>query len=350
MKKTYFILLINLILILNLFAGCNSTPKKEKFTDYSFDYFDTATSIVGYEKTREEFDAVCVDIKHKLEEYHRLYTIYNSYDNLNNMRTVNSQKNSVSVDKKIIDMLLFSKEMYSNTNGKFNIAMGSVLSVWHDYREEGMLDPKSAKLPPMEVLQSAADHTDINKILIDTDNNTVTLQDDKMSLDVGAVAKGYAVEQVAQWMESKGISGYILNVGGNVRTVGKRPDGTSWTVGIENPDKSDSEKEYIAYLSISDMAVVTSGSYQRFYTVNGINYHHIIDPNTLMPSENFISVSVLSPDSGKADILSTALFSMNYNEGKELIESMPDTEAMWVMPDGEQLFSSGFKKFCVNLD
>ena len=165
-----------------------------------------------------------------------------------------------------------------------------------------------------------------------------------MTLDVGAIAKGYAVEMTAKALEERGVTGYVLNVGGNVRTVGAKGDGEPWVVGIENP-QDDPENPYLAYLDLSGESLVTSGSYQRFYWVDGERYHHIIDPNTLLPAKGFTSVSVVTKSSALADALSTALFCMSMEEGMELIASLPDTEAMWVTDTGEKLTSDGFSAF-----
>ena len=332
------------IVLMLLLSSCKEQVK-EKFTAYYFDYFDTATTIVGYADSKEEFDKVCSDIVAELEEYHKLYTIYSKYDGLTNLYSINKSKGAVSVDEKIIDLLLFSFDAYLLTNGNTNVAMGSVLSLWHDARTHGEKHPESAKLPDMDKLILAAEHTDINNVIIDDDSNTVTFLDGEMSLDVGAVAKGYAVEAIAKGLEADGVSGYLLNVGGNVRAVGARADGTPWTVGIENPDAKGTDDAYLAYLSVENEAVVTSGSYQRYYYVDGKAYHHIIDPETLMPGENFRSVSVICGSSGIGDALSTALFCMTYEEGRELIESLEDVECMWLFPSGEIKYSSGFEKY-----
>lgn len=340
MKKLFFAFLI--LVCLFTFSACEKQP--EKYSAYYFDFFDTATTIVGYADSKEAFDAVCEKIHAELTEYHRLYTIYTRYDGLNNLCAVNTVKGTVSVDAKIIDMLSFAKEMYTLTGGKTNVAMGSVLSLWHDARTHGTRHPESAALPPMDKLTSAAEHIDIADLKLDNTAGTVTLEDPAMSLDVGAIAKGYAVEQVARRMEAEGITGYLLNVGGNVRTIGTRADGAKWAVGIENPT-GDAENPFIAYLSLAGESVVTSGAYQRFYTVNGENYHHIIDPQTLMPAAYFQSVSVICKDSGLGDALSTALFCMTDEAGSALIESLADVEAMWVLPDGTQKYSTGFSVY-----
>lgn len=343
--KRGFLCLVAAVLLIVALISCAPQEQKNKYSTYSMDYFDTVITITGYESSQEEFDKTAAEILSQLGEYHRLYTIYHRFDGLENLCTVNELKDgehrTVKVDRRIIDMLLYAKEMYNVTDGMMNIAMGSVLSLWHNYRAVGMDSPENASLPPLDMLEKASLHTDISKIVIDAENGTVTLTDPLMKLDVGAIAKGYATECVARSLEEKGITGYILNVGGNVRTIGSKPDGSEWTVGIENPDGD----EYLAYLKLNGQSLVTSGSYQRFYYVDGKPYHHIIHPETLMPSEGYVSVSVVCPDSGMADALSTALFCMEYEDGVDLIELLDEVEAMWVTENGEKLFSSGWKQY-----
>lgn len=344
MKKIIFCIISAICILI---SGVSCTQKdKTKYSTYSMDYFDTVITITGYEKSQADFDKQSKEILDMFKEYHRLYSIYHRFDGLNNMCTINQLDDgvhpTVKVDKAIIDMLLFCKKMHAMTDGKLNVAMGSVLSLWHDYRTIGKDNPSQASLPPMDKLQEASAHTDISNLVIDEKNSTVTVTDPQMKLDVGAIAKGYAVEQVALALTEKGVSGYVLNVGGNVRTIGSKPDSTDWSVGIENPEGGD----YIAYLNVSDMSVVTSGSYQRYYYVDGKPYHHIIQPETLMPAQNgYLSVSVLCKDSGLADALSTTLFCLPKAEGLKLIESLNDAEAMWVLEDGTKAYSSGWNKY-----
>ena len=322
--------------------------KKDKYVTYCLDYFDTATTITGYEKDQKTFDKVSGEMLELLGEYHRLFTIYHRFDGLENLCTINKVQNgahqTVTVDKRIIEMLSYAKEMYRVTGGRINIAMGSVLSIWHDYRTAGIDEPWAAELPPMDLLEKAAEHTDINDLIIDEKNSTVTIADPQMTLDVGAIAKGYAVEMVARHFEEKGITGYVINVGGNVRTLGTKPNGEKWIAGIENPN-TDSEEAYVSYLALAGESVVTSGSYQRYYTVGDKNYHHIIDSSTLMPAEGYLSVSVICKNSAEGDALSTALFCMSLEEGLALVESLDDVEALWIMKDESTRSSSGFSKY-----
>ena len=148
-----------------------SNVQKQSYKAYNFNYFDTVSTIVGYEATESEFAAVSDEALNLLGEYHKLFDIYNEYDGMVNLCTLNKlvdgQHQKLKVDRKIIDMLLYAKEMYTLTDGRMNVAMGSVLSIWHDYRDAGTEQPSKAQLPPMDKLQQAAKHTDINSIIID---------------------------------------------------------------------------------------------------------------------------------------------------------------------------------------
>lgn len=347
MKKQldYTIIAICLLICLALSSCGTAKVQKKQYSTHSMEYFDTVITVIGYENSQEEFDAIAENILSELGEYHRLYTIYHRFDGMENLCTINELSDgthrTVKVDPRIIDMLLYAREMYDLTDGTVNIAMGSVLSLWHNYRKVGMDNPVNASLPPMDKLKEAALHTDISKMIIDEENFTVTLTDPLMKLDVGAIAKGYATERVTQSLEDQGITGYVLNVGGNIRTIGIKPDGSPWNIGLENPVSD----EYLAYLQLSGNSIVTSGSYQRYYYVDGKPYHHIIHPDTLMPAEGFVSVSVICENSGFGDALSTALFCLPLEKGLSLIESLPETEAMWLAEDGVITVSSGWNKY-----
>ena len=352
MLKKFVSLALCCILMLISFCSCNTEQGEQnnlqKFSATYIEYFDTASTIVGYEETEEEFDAICEFIEKELKTYNNLYDIYKSYEGVNNIRTINlnAGKEPVKVDKRIIDLLDYCKEIYAITDGTVNVAMGSVLSIWHDYRTWGINSPSTAELPPIERLKAAAKHTDIEKIVIDRENGTIFLSDGEMLLDVGAVAKGYATECIAKALKEKGVDKYALNIGGNIRTIGTKGDGTPWSAAVTNPDKT-SEKPYLMSVSLNDQVFVTSGSYERFYTVKGVNYHHIINPETLMPENTFSSISILAKDSGLADSLSTAVFNMTYEEGEKLIESLDGVEAMWVTSENEILYSDGFKDIII---
>lgn len=335
-------------------SGCASEPVAnvpERRTKTYFDYFDTVSQIIGYEDDEQAFEEVCENIRAMLEKYHMLCDIYHGYDGMNNLYTVNKNAgvSAVSVDEWLIDMLLYAEDMSGRTGGMFDVTMGSVLSIWHDHREQAISNSDEASVPDMQQLKDASVHTGYDKLVIDEENMTVYITDPQMSLDVGGIAKGYAVNCIVNYLCDAGVSGYALNIGGNISVIGAKPDGTpegeKWTVGIQNPDL-DSDTPYVCSIDISDMSVVTSGDYQRYYYVDGVKYHHIINPYTLMPQNNFSAVSVVCSDSGLGDCLSTALFNMSVEEGKEMLHSelfsSYDIEVVWILPDGSMQMTDGF--------
>ena len=224
--------------------------------------------------------------------------------------------------------------------------MGTDVKILHDYRTSGINDTANAILTSMESLQNAAEHTDINDSIINEEASTVYLADPEMSLDVGSIGKGYAVQRVAEYARELGYDNLVINCGGNVATVGPKIDETNWIFGIQNPDL-EASNDVIKRVSITDKCLVTSGDYQRYYVVDGIEYCHIIDPDTLMPADYYKSVSIIANDSGLADALSTALFNMPYEEGLALINSIDDAEAIWVFEDGSIKYSENFGDYIV---
>lgn len=186
-------------------SACSMQKEKVRYSKAYLEFFDTVTQIVGYEEDEETFSQNCEKVYSLFEEYHQLTDIYHSYEGVNNVRTINRSAGiePVKVDEKLIDLLEFSKEMYTVTNGKCNIAMGSVLSIWHKYREQGIDDPESAELPPVEDLVSASEHCSIDDLIIDRAAGTVYLSDPEMSLDLGAAAKATPWKEPQSFLPAK---------------------------------------------------------------------------------------------------------------------------------------------------
>jgi len=326
-------------------AGCRpqSTPQTVRCEETFWDLFDTVITVSAYRADQAAFHAEAQAAYDQLAFYHRLYDVYNDYEGLNNLKTVNDNAGvaPVEVDRAIIDLLLEAREMYALTGGRVNVAMGSVLSIWHQYRQDGLADPDHAALPPMDDLRLAAAHTGIEAVVIDETASTVYLSDPDLRLDVGAIAKGYAAERTCQALTEQGYTSLLLNVGGNLRAVGgKDGAGAPWRLGIQDP--AGGAQDYLWAAELAGGSLVTSGSYQRYYTVDGVDYCHIIDPDTLMPAAFCVSVTVCTEDSGRADALSTALFTLPPEEGLALVDSLEGVEALWVLSDGTYQATDGF--------
>ncbi len=331
--------IVAIALLIGLLCGCKAPQAERKSYDATFlELFDTVTTIKGYADSQEAFTQVAQAIYDDLERYYQLFDIYNDYEGLNNLKTVNGQAGiaPVVVDRAIIALLLDCKEYYALTGGKVNVAMGSVLRLWHEARNDGLDDPVNAYLPHQEALEEAAMHISLDAVIIDEENSTVYISDPKVQLDVGAIAKGWAAQRVAE----NAPAGLLISVGGNVCATGpKDENGTPWRVGIQNPDGGD----YLHTLNITGGSLVTSGDYQRCFVVEGKIYHHIIDPQTLYPSEYWRSVTIYCDDSGLADALSTALFLLPLEEGMALLKQT-GAEALWIDGEGNLYYSDHFEE------
>ena len=330
-----------IVLALLLLTGCVSLRQETaQLTQYNATFlslFDTVTTVVGRYPSEKEFSEVTQVFHDQLLEYHQLFDIYNDYEGLNNLKTVNDNAGiaPVEVDSRIIDLLTDCRTYYNLTGGKVNVAMGSVLNLWHIARNDSIDDPTQAYTPDPDALAEAAKHCTFDTILIDPEAGTVFITDPQQRLDVGAIAKGWSLQRVAE----QSPSGLLVSIGGNVFATGPKDDaGTPWVVGVTNPDGGN----YLHTLNIPYGSVVTSGDYQRFYQVEGVTYHHIIDPVTLFPSNHWRSVTIVCDDSGLADALSTALFLLPQADGQALLDSC-GAEALWMDLEGDLHYSTNFE-------
>lgn len=332
------------LLAASLTACSGQAEKIEPKGKAYFEYFDTVSYVYSYAgDPAEQFEQRSAEVSGILADYHRLFDIYHEYSGINNLCTVNKNAGGepLEVDRKLIDFLIYARELYELTGGEMNIAMGSVLRIWHDHRTQASDDPSAATVPDEAQLREAAEHADFTLLEIDEAACTVRLTDPEASIDVGALGKGYATERAAEYLESVGAQSYVLNVGGNIRIIGTKPDGEGWVTGVRDPASPDGE--FAIRLKISDTSCVTSGVYERYFTVDGVRYHHVIDRDTLFPADYFDSLTIITKDSALADALSTALFCMSYEDGLALLERMDGVDALWIFSDGEIRYTSGLE-------
>lgn len=219
---------------------------------------------------------------------------------LNHEKSINASFDTLAVLKK-------AKDIYTLTNGAFDITTEPLMRLW------GFYTGLENRVPTKNEIDNALKNVGAEHIKIDNEN---IILDEGTSLDLGGIAKGYASSRAAQILKENGISSAIISLGGNVRTLGPKPDGSDWRVAIADPD--DNSKE-IGTLAVSNKAVITSGGYQRFFESRGQIYHHIIDTKTGYPAKSGLkSVTVVSEDDTVADALSTGLFVMGLEKSKKL--------------------------------
>jgi thiamine biosynthesis lipoprotein len=352
MKKVLHILLTALLIPVIILFPIAKAEEPKRYTNHFFDTFDTIVSLIGYAPNQETFDNAFQTVKDRFTYLHRLFDKYNAYEGINNLYTVNHQaaQAPVKVAPEMMELLTFCRNMQKKYPGTTNIAMGSVLDIWHDHREAAGNDPAVATVPELADLREAAAHTDMGKVILDETNSTVFFEDPGLSLDLGAVAKGYAAESAARLLLASPMTHFVINAGGNVRAGDQPLDGrNAWSVGIQDPfSPAYSDAPTVETLLLRDMSVVTSGINERYYEVDGVRYHHLIDPRTLFPARYMASVTIVTEDSQLADFLSTALFMMPYEEGRVLIDSMPGVEALWVMPDKTIHMTDGLSAVAVS--
>lgn len=353
MKK----ILCALLLLLTM-SGCSEKARSKHTVTLSDVGFDTFVSFTAYTVNEAEFEKYTDTLKNAFQSYNKLFDKYNTYEGINNIKTINDQAGiaPVKVDDAVIELLKLSKSYDELSDHQFDITMGGVLEIWHQYRDAGTIannEGKESSIPSEAELKKAEADSGWNNIEINEEEQTVYITNQNTSLDVGGVAKGFSVEKIAEQLEKDGLSSAIINAGGNVRLIGSKPDGSEWSVGIQIPDLKNQQTDSLLSLKFNDSSsFVTSGDYQRYYMYGDEIMHHIIDPDTLFPARHSRSVTVICQNSGVADILSTTLYTMSYQEGNAFLKKLKETQnlsvdAIWVY-DGLQPAEKGVETTEVN--
>ncbi len=325
------------LLAISFLLPCLSGCQKKNMTLYNesyIDLFDTVCTFYGAFETVGEFSAVSLLVK---EELTRLDALFDGYEEKSDqgIYAINAAAgiSPVRADEELFTILSLALEISELTNGAFSPTMGAVTKLWKKATEEGVL-------PQTELLMEAGQHIDPSALKLNRLSKTIYLNDSAASIDLGAFAKGYAADRIAILLAENGCENYLLDLGGNIYAKGNDPQtGLPFLVGVADPTDS-SLSLPSAY--ISDGALVTSGSDQRSFWYEGKNYHHIISPETLKPVENSLaSVTVLQNSAALADALSTALFVLGEEEGKEILK-ITGGEALFVKENGEYSMTDGF--------
>ena len=328
MKKIVIGIIAIVIVLISIFAINN----KEKKVSKTFYFMDTYIEVNLYGKDERKLNVALDDIYDIYETYHKLCDKRNAYDDVVNLYTIyhnDFATPTLKIDKRLYDLLEFALSFDETSNHRLNVNLGNLLDLWEQYRLNG-------GIPSEEELSNTPIYPASNVVLLD--NNEIV--NNHQNIDLGSVAKGYATKKAGEYLNKQNITNYIINAGGNV-LVGKKGNNTKYKIGIEDPNDSSNLYEII---NANDVSVVTSGSYQRYYEYNGVKYHHIIDPKTKYPSNYMKAVSVIAKDSALADALSTTLFLMSIDEGKEFIKNFEAT-AIWYSLDDEIIKGEGFSAY-----
>ena len=340
-RRTGALISLVLLLCLSLCLPSCTFPLQKRYARVIDGPFDTATQLVIYSRNKSNAEAFFDAFEEKITAWDKLADIYHEYDGINNLRTLNLSAGGdpVALDPRLLDLLEYGLTKRDETNGRVDLLLGPVLSLWHECRTAGLADPDAARTPTESELAAASATAKRATLHIDRAAGTAYLPVPGSSVDVGAFAKGYAVERISAELESDGYTDFAANVGGNLRVSGDAA-GEPWTLSVRDPAGGT-----VGRIERSgSLSLVTSGSYERYYTVDGVRYHHIVDPDTNYPAAfGWTSVSVLCADAGVADVLSTALFCLDREAGVSLLSAFGSSvSVLWITESGERFGVGAF--------
>lgn len=300
-----------------LLTSCQSAGSAP--VTYNDTYFDTVIQLTIY----DDADQKLLDkVKETCRKYDNMFNRLNPDSEIARINNAGGQP--VAVSPETAQIIQDSLKYSELSGGAFDITIAAVNDLW-DFKSE------SPSVPDAAAIKEALTHVNYKNVIVD--GTTVTLKDPQAHLDLGGIAKGYIADKLKTLLKENGVKHALINLGGNVLALGRKPDGSKFNIGIQKP--FDQEGNPITSVKIDDVSSVTSGIYERYFKVGDKIYHHLLDPATGYPTENdLLSVTIITGSSTKADALSTACFVLGRERGSELIRNLNDgTKAIYITDD-----------------
>lgn len=321
--------LILTVLVITFITGCRRTAEPVTETDF---YLDTVVQITLYDTDGR--NSCIQNIRECFELIDRYECLFSATKEDSDIWNINhSNGNPVSVSDDTISLLHTAIYYSELSEGKVDLTVLPLSELW-DFGSEG-----NSHIPDDNAIQEAISH--INYRTVHIEGNTVKLLDSDTAIDLGFIAKGYIADRLKEYLLEQGVKSACINLGGNLITIGTKPDGQPYRIGIQKPFSD--EGEIITAIDVTDYSVVSSGVYERYFYEDGVLYHHLLDPATGYPADNNIAgVTILTPSSVDADALSTTCFFLGIDAGMELIESLEDVEVLFITMDGDIFCSDNF--------
>ena len=314
-------------------TACSSTPQRKVETEF---LLGTTVSVTTYGRVADRiFESVFARVLAIEQQMSTTEEDYDDTELLRVNRAAGVAPVQVSADTwYVVDQAVsYSRE----STGAFDVTVGPLVALWG-------IGSSSPMVPGETTLQAALDAVDYASVRLNQSDQTIFLPRPGMGIDVGGIAKGYAADEAAAILRDEGVESALLDFGGNILVVGAKPDGTPWRIGIQVPDAA--RGDFLGIVELTDRAVVTSGTYERFFEQDGVRYHHILDTVTGFPVDNgLLSVTIVTDESMRADALSTAVFALGLEEGIAFVESRDDVEAALVTSDLEVHLTSGMQEY-----
>lgn len=306
-------------------CSCGAVARPYQRTELVMDTFVTVTAY-GQSAT-SGVDAV-------MAEFARLDRLWNRFDQESEIARISRAAGREPVKVSEDTLFIIKKSMFFSelTGGAFDITVGPLIDLW------GFARPEKA-IPDDAAIKRVLPDVGYQGIVINEGQGTVFLRRPGMSLDLGAIAKGYATDRARAILRQHGITSALVNAGGNIYAVGKKPGGDLWNIGIQDPRKPD---DYLASVQVQDVSAVTSGDYQRFFEAGGVRYHHLLNPATGKPARTGLyAVTIISQSSTAADALSTSVFVLGKEKGSEVLAQFAGTDAFFVEEGNRVSYTPG---------
>jgi len=333
MKKNIFLML--LITIIAILSGCASNKGKNTVIKEEIYALGTVIQIQIYDADEEKAKKAIEESEKRVQEIENKMTVNKEKSEVI-LINENSGINSVQVSPDTFYVIQKAKKYSDLSGGAFDLTVEPIVKLWG-------IGTENARVPKQEEIDALLGLVDYNDVLLDESTNQVKLNREGQAIDLGAIAKGYAGDEVKKILKEHGIKTAFVNLGGNVVTLGSKLDGSPWRIGVQNP--LDERGKHIAVIEVVDETLVTSGNYERYFIEDGKRYHHIIDPKTGYPAEaGIISSTIVTNSSIDADALSTSVYVLGLEKGMELIESLENVEAVIVTEDKKIYVTSGLKE------
>ena len=312
-----------------------------------FYYLNTVINITLYASYEREGESALDAAEAVFERVHKLMDRFGEYSDIYKINHAPPGGGPVRVGAETFSLIKKAIGYCEQSGGAFDIGIGAVSDLWGFTAQDGEVVNEGAAPPDRRLLEDAVAAGGYKKIILDESELSVEMPPGMM-IDLGGIAKGYAVKSAAAVLVESGIINAVIDAGGNVHVIGGRPGtgsgtdaGRPWKVGIRHPRPAKTG-DLLAVVSVTDKSIVTSGDYVRYYEYEGTRYHHILDPSTGMPARSSISATIIADDSALADYLSTAVFVLGPEEGLKLVAQYPGAEAIVVAPDMSVTASPGF--------
>ncbi len=322
------------VILVVLLSGRNSGEPKDTYRSPTLFAMDTTLQITIQGQDRELSEAnveECVALVEEIESITSRFVPDSDVSLIN----VNAGTAPVEVHPETMEILQRSLEFSRLSDGAFDVTVAPVAELWGFYDRE-------YRVPEPEEVEAARSLVDYRKVLLDQANGTVMLAEPGMQIDLGGVAKGYAVGAMCDMLKRRGVESALVNFGGTVGAVGRRSDGEPWAIGIRDPRGEASD--LLGKLKLEDSYVSSSGDYERFFRLDGTRYCHLFDPRTGYQPLEVISDTVAGGDAMNADILSTTVFILGKEKGFALVSGQDGYEALMVESDGSVVMTPGMKE------